>query len=245
MNEFGAKLNGASNMFDPKIKKSQMNSYIAWTNDAITDQKIRIVVDGFPRSGTNFVRNVCLAMTSNDIVYNDAAFHFLDNYKITDGYLHNKNVIHIFPIRNSIYDVIVSNLILRDVINKNKFFANNAINIILNRIEKCIKQAIDGFKNIYFIRIDNLVNDQSQLLDIFKKYNIPYDKTFDIDTMIADGIKEDILMKNIRHNRYPIDVYEKNDRIRIAKSMLENKKFNNKLENIYQLYDKLLYKIVQ
>lgn len=232
-------------MFSSKTNKIDIETYNTWLKQIELDPKTYVVVDGFPRSGTNFLRNVCLEMIDNNLVYGATAFHFFKEYRVVDGYLHNKNVIHLFPIRNSVHDIIMSILILSGAINRKRFFANLITKNLLNKVEECLVQAVSGFKNIYFVNVNDIVNDLDQVVSIFKEHDISYNSSFDISFMMNSGAAKDIEIKNFTQNKYPIKTQEKIQKIEAAKAILENPIFDHKLEKISKLYDKLLQQTMQ
>lgn len=76
-----------------------------------------VIVDGIPRSGTNFLRNVCTSMSSPDLVLQSAR-HFFNRYQYSDGYLHGRNVVHLFPLRDDVMDSLYSSMVLHEVFNR-------------------------------------------------------------------------------------------------------------------------------
>jgi hypothetical protein len=203
-----------------------------------TSNKI-FFIDGPRRCSTNYTRSCFYFMTlnKNSIVFiMGPTPHDPVMYSIDGKYLHNKNVIHIVPLRK-IFPAIVSSLIMRDKnfieLSDNKLYLFNEIyNFMLyfnlNKI----------YTNVINVPLEIFNNNEEKIFNLLVNKNNVETKTakFNKDDVIKNLEKANQLGYGadfyLRYHSYPIEE-QNSEEYQLTKNLVEN--FVNK--NAKELID--------
>lgn len=212
-------------------------AYSAFLEKAKDDpQKTYVVVDGIPRSGTNFLRNICSTMTPVGTCLQHAK-HFFNRYEYSDGMLHGENLIHLFPLRENIMNSLASVIILNEVFLRDRVLQDVAH--ILKTTRDCLSFAIsEDVKNLYFIRLANLASGTSSIQSIFEKHGVEH-KAIDIGEMVTN-LSKDEDPDNFRSNRFPMTNASKDAEMLAALEILSLEIFSAQVEEIKKMHESLL-----
>lgn len=195
-----------------------------------------VIVDGIPRSGTNFLRKVCTTMSSPDLVLQSAR-HFFNRYQYSDGYLHGRNVVHLFPLRDDVMDSLYSSMVLHEVFSRG--LGLGSVSSILKATLGCLRFATTGdIKNIYFVRVSRPDYVAKAVEEVFRKHGVPH-VPIDVNRMVSDLTKTDSV-ENFRSNRFPITNAQKDAEVLMAKETLSLEIFKQDISEIKRMHAQLL-----
>lgn len=205
--------------------RPNVDKYEDFVNNACNNpNQTFIVVDSFPRSGTNFTRANVLRLVNEDIVFR-TDFHYLRCMLFDGDYIHSKNAIHLFPLRADILDSMASTVIQLGEHLGTEEELDIFLDFLFDITKETIEIALKDFKNLYLIRITNLENNFYKIINILDSYEITH-----------KNIKDDFIG--------PIkDFSREAEIIKIRKVLLERHHREKALE-IVRLYDKLLDKAI-
>jgi len=176
-----------------------------------------LFVDGPRRCSTNYTRKSILYMIDNKYIGINLADESHDNsiYKKDGKYLHNKNIIHIVPVRDPRLSI-VSSLLMRSYDDlempfNQQYLINEFSNFttFLN-LEK-------NYENVISVPIELFDNNEEKILDlILKKYDISA-KTYSLDKNLLiksfNSFKEAGKNGLIKYHSYPIEEQKSNEYI--------------------------------
>jgi hypothetical protein len=167
-----------------------------------------IFVDGPRRCSTNYARKSLIFTLDDEYIAVNMAHESHDHsiYKKDVDFLHNKNIVHVVPLRDPKLSI-VSSMLMRsyDDINM-EFNEQYLVNEIFNFIT--FSKLENKYKNVVSVPIELFNNNEEKVLSlILKKYNIKT-KTHDLnkDILIRSFKSFDEMGKTglIKFHSYPI-----------------------------------------
>jgi hypothetical protein len=207
-------------------------------------------VDGPRRCATNYTRSCffnLVADKKNIAIILESTSHTALIYKNNEEYLHNKNIIHITPLRD-IFSAITSNLIMHDYSDKSK--ENNYELIMLSEIYNYILylNLEKKYKNVITLPLEIFNDKEKEIYSLIANKNdlenkkIEFSKNQIIKSLNNRNSANFEKKLHLKYHSYPIKEQD-SEEYKIYRASVEifvNNKAKDLISSISKKYEKLL-----